>query len=124
MIVKLDSDNAGKAVYCGSVNGYVILFAFGPVWIGTSKQELEAVYNDLSKWYSASYEIRDGIYCAFMTGAMQYNMPLVLPWNGEVYLLRGTAGMDEDIVAFLKLVDVCPQYVQNPLGATIPQVPG
>ncbi len=105
MVVSFDENSQGRAQrVSGPFKGWVIISALSNIWIGLDRSGLETVLAPPAAGFNV--EIRDGQYVQ----ALPAFQPLVLPWNGEVWLLNGTAtGAGDSVVnaAFITLMPNC-----------------
>jgi len=105
MTVSFNQDSQGKAQrISGPFKGWVVISALANVWIGTDRGGLESLQAPPAAGFNI--EIRDGQYIQ----ALPAFQPLALPWNGEVWILNGTApgaGDSEVNVAFVHLMPNC-----------------
>jgi hypothetical protein len=106
MIQPFDAVASDTPRYIGKFDGWIILWAFAPIWIGESSQALQKQGTPPGGF---NFEVRDGIYWQNQIGPSQAsNNPLVIPWVGELWLCNGKAPTDSiNNVVIIKYTPNC-----------------
>lgn len=105
MVISFDENSQGRAQKAsGTFKGWVIISSLSNVWIGLDRSALEGVIPPPAAGFNI--ELRDGQYIQ----ALPNFQPTILPWNGEVWVLNGTAtGAGDSVVnaVFVTLMPNC-----------------
>jgi hypothetical protein len=106
MIVRFDASSSGPgatAQYLGRVqNGFVKAWGFFPFWIGKSRTGLESPQSNPT---GANLEVREGMYIKNDPTISGNTYPVVMPWNGEIYVLNSGVSPGESL-SNIVIVDV------------------
>lgn len=83
MIVRFDA-TVTTAQYLGKVNGGSLkCWGFFPFWIGKSRASLEGNQPNPT---AANLSVKDGMYVANDPTISGNRYPMIMPWNGEVWV--------------------------------------
>ena len=108
MIINFDATNLGKPILLNSnvkPGGWLIIQSYSPIWVSTNP----ALANPQPFPQNTNLELRDGVYVdCFYESINGRPQPVVLPWNGPVYVLNGKGAADNVLnAANIQIVQPC-----------------